>query len=55
VLGTILYGRQVEYSFSLPAALLWLSIVLAIVTVASMLPAQRALDVTVREALVYLG
>ncbi len=55
VLGTILYGRQVEYSFSLPAALLWLSIVLALVTVASLLPAQRALNVPVREALVYLG
>ncbi|MGH2619983.1 MAG: FtsX-like permease family protein [Anaerolineales bacterium] len=55
VLGTILYGRPVEYIFSLPATLLWLSIVLAIVTVGSLIPAQRALDVPVREALVYLG
>ncbi|HLF36720.1 MAG TPA: ABC transporter permease [Anaerolineales bacterium] len=55
VLGTILYGRPVEYIFSVPATLLWLSIVLAIVTVASLLPAQRALDVPVREALGYLG
>jgi putative ABC transport system permease protein len=54
-LGRILYGRPVEFIFSAPAVLLWLSVVLVIGMVGSLLPAQRALDIPVREALGYRG
>jgi ABC-type antimicrobial peptide transport system permease subunit len=45
----------VEFIFSAPAVLLWLSVVLVIGMVGSLLPAQRALDIPVREALGYRG
>ena len=45
--------RATSFSFSATSVIIWLLIVLVIATVASLLPARRAVQVSVREALAY--
>lgn len=51
--GMIFLGSPFSYVFSLPGALLWLGIVLALATIASFLPAWNASRLTVRDVLAY--
>jgi ABC-type lipoprotein release transport system permease subunit len=42
-----------DYIFSLPAVMMWLGLMTAISVIASLIPAQSAARLTIREALVY--
>jgi putative ABC transport system permease protein len=46
---------SLSYTFSGQGALLWLALVIMLAALASYLPAQRAVRLTVREVLVYEG
>jgi putative ABC transport system permease protein len=52
-LGNSLLARPLDYIFSIPAVLAWLGLMLAISTIASLIPAQSAAKLTIRDALVY--
>ncbi|HEY9525886.1 MAG TPA: FtsX-like permease family protein [Anaerolineales bacterium] len=52
-LGISLLARPLDYIFSLPAVMMWLALMTAISVIASLIPAQSAARLTIREALVY--
>jgi putative ABC transport system permease protein len=52
-LGLSLLGRPLDFIFSVPAVLMWLGLMIVISVVASMIPAQSAARLTIRDALVY--
>ena len=52
-LGNSLLARPLDYIFSVPAVLMWLGLMLIISTIASIVPAQSAARLTIRDALVY--
>jgi putative ABC transport system permease protein len=52
-LGNSLLARPLDYIFSVPAVLTWLGLMLVISVVASLIPAQSAAKLTIRDALVY--
>jgi putative ABC transport system permease protein len=52
-LGISLLARPLDYIFSVPAVLMWLGLMIAISIVASIIPAQNAARLTIRDALVY--
>ncbi len=52
-LGVSLLSRPLDYAFSWSGALLWLGLVIVIAIVASILPAQNAARLTIRDTLVY--
>ncbi len=52
-LGIAIFGYSMGFTFSLPAVGLWLPVVLFIAAISSMLPARRAVRISVREALAY--
>ncbi len=53
LVGGFTLGRAIPFAYSIPAALLWLPVVLAISALAGLAPAQRAARISVREALAY--
>ncbi len=53
ILGQAIFRRPLPYTYVLPGPLIWLAIILVISTVASLLPAERASRISVREALAY--
>ncbi|HNM38056.1 MAG TPA: hypothetical protein PKI33_13385, partial [Anaerolineales bacterium] len=52
-LGLSLLARPLDYIFSVPAMLIWLALTVVIAIIASILPAQSAARLTIRDALVY--
>ena len=52
-LGNSLLARPLDYIFSIPAMLMWLGLMLVISVIASIIPAQNAARLTIRDALVY--
>ncbi len=52
-LGNSLLARPLDYIFSIPAVLTWLGLMLFISVIASVIPAQNAAKLTIRDALVY--
>ena len=52
-LGNSLLARPLDYIFSIPAVLMWLGLMLFISVIASVIPAQNAAKLTIRDALVY--
>lgn len=52
-LGNSLLARPLDYIFSIPAVLSWLGLTVVISVIASILPAQSAAKLTIRDALVY--
>ena len=55
VLGMKLLSRPLDYIFSLPGALTWLLLAVAIAYLASLAPARRASRLTIRDTLAYIG
>jgi putative ABC transport system permease protein len=52
-LGNSLLARPLDYIFSVPAVLMWLGLMTIISVIASLIPAQSAARLTIRDALVY--
>jgi putative ABC transport system permease protein len=52
-LGLSLLARPLDYLFSVPAVLMWLGLMTLISIIASLIPAQNAARLTIRDALVY--
>jgi putative ABC transport system permease protein len=52
-LGISLLDRPLTYNFSLPAVGMWLGLIIVIAIVASLIPAQNASRLTIRDTLVY--
>jgi putative ABC transport system permease protein len=52
-LGLSLLARPLDYIFSVPAVLMWLGLMIVISIIASLIPAQNAARLTIRDALVY--
>jgi putative ABC transport system permease protein len=52
-LGYSLLARPLDYIFSIPAVLIWLGLSVLIAIIASVIPAQTAARLTIRDALVY--
>lgn len=52
-LGISLLARPLDYIFSVPALLMWLGLMVVISIIASIIPAQSAARLTIRDALVY--
>jgi len=52
-LGNSLLARPLDYIFSVPAVLIWLGLSVLIAIIASVIPAQTAARLTIRDALVY--
>jgi len=52
-LGAAVFGFPLTYTFRPEAALLWLPLLLFLAIVSSLLPAQRAARISIREALAY--
>lgn len=52
-LGNSLLARPLDYLFSVPAVLMWLALMTVISVIASLIPAQSAARLTIRDALVY--
>ena len=52
-LGNSLLARPLDYIFSIPAVLTWLGLSVLIAIIASVIPAQTAARLTIRDALVY--
>jgi putative ABC transport system permease protein len=52
-LGNSLLARSLDYIFSVPAILMWLGLMTGISVIASIIPAQNAARLTIRDALVY--
>ncbi|MFN8456882.1 MAG: FtsX-like permease family protein [Anaerolineae bacterium] len=53
-LGQIMFDANLDYQYDAGAVLLWLGIVLVISTLASLLPARSATQISVRESLAYV-
>jgi len=53
ILGQAIFRRDLPYTYVLPGPLIWLAIILVISAFASLLPAERASRISVREALAY--
>jgi putative ABC transport system permease protein len=53
MMGSFIFNRPATPAYSVTGALLWLPIVLLIALVSSLMPARRAVRVSVREALAY--
>jgi putative ABC transport system permease protein len=53
LLGNLMFGETLAFVFSPPGLLIWLAIVMAIALIASLLPAYRAMRMSVREILAY--
>jgi putative ABC transport system permease protein len=53
VLGKTMFQATLDYQYSFEAVLTWLVIILIISVLASILPAQRATQISVRESLAY--
>jgi putative ABC transport system permease protein len=53
LLGSIMFGNTLSFIFSPAGLMLWLIIVMGIAFVASILPAYRAMRMSVRETLAY--
>jgi putative ABC transport system permease protein len=53
MIGSFIFRRPATPAYSLAGALLWLPMVLLIALVSSLMPARRAVRVSVREALAY--
>ena len=52
-LGISLLAKPLDYIFSVPAILMWLGLMIVISVIASIIPAQSAARLTIRDALVY--
>lgn len=52
-LGNSLLARPLDYTFSIPAVLMWLGLMTVISVIASLIPAQSAARLMIRDALVY--
>ena len=52
-LGVSLLATPLDYIFSIPAVLIWLGLILIISIVASLIPAQTAAKLTIRDTLSY--
>jgi len=52
-LGMTLLARPLDYIFSVLALLVWLALVIVIAVLASTLPAQNAVGLTIRDAIAY--
>ena len=52
-LGNIMFGGPLAFIFSFQGLIIWLAIVIFISFIASMLPAYRAMRMSVRETLAY--
>jgi putative ABC transport system permease protein len=53
VLGVIVLGEPLDYAYSVPGVLIWLALAVVLGAVSSVLPARRAAQISVREALAY--
>jgi len=53
VLGAVIISRDIPYAPTLEGPVIWFIIVTIIATVASVMPAQRASQISIREALAY--
>lgn len=53
-LGQIMFDANLDYRYDLSAVLVWLVIILVISTLASLVPARSATQVSVRESLAYV-
>jgi putative ABC transport system permease protein len=52
-LGEVLFDTTLDYQYNFSAIWLWLAIILLIASLASVLPARRAVRISVRESLTY--
>ncbi len=52
-LGVSLLATPLDYIFSIPAIVIWLAIIVSISIIASLVPAQNATKLTIRDTLVY--
>jgi len=52
-LGQAMFGANLDYRYDFSAVLVWLAIILVISTLASILPARNATQISVRESLAY--
>lgn len=52
-IGNAFFDRPMDFTFSVPGAVIWLILVLVISSLASLLPSNRAAQVSVRESLAY--
>ena len=53
LIGQAFFERPMQLSYSIPGVFIWLAIALVISTLASLVPARRAVRISVREALAY--
>jgi len=53
-LGQVMFDANLDYQYDYPAVLIWLGIILVISTLASILPARNATQISVRESLAYV-
>ncbi|MEW5960246.1 MAG: FtsX-like permease family protein [Chloroflexota bacterium] len=53
-LGQVMFDARLDYRYSFGAVLVWLVIILVISTLASLLPARNATQISVRQSLAYL-
>ena len=54
-IGMSLLARPLDYIFSVPALLIWLALIVVIAVIASIIPAQHAARLTIRDTLAYSG
>jgi putative ABC transport system permease protein len=52
-LGQAMFGANLDYQYDFKAVLVWLVIIVVISTLASIVPARNAAQVSVRESLAY--
>jgi putative ABC transport system permease protein len=53
VLGQAMFDANLDYQYDYFAVLIWLGIILVISTLASILPARNATQISVRDSLAY--
>jgi putative ABC transport system permease protein len=53
VLGQVMFSANLDYRYNYTAVLIWLVVVIAISTLASILPARNATRISVRASLAY--
>ena len=53
-LGQVMFDANLDYQYNTWAVLVWLVIILVISTLASILPARNATQISVRESLAYV-
>jgi putative ABC transport system permease protein len=53
-LGQAMFGADLDYRYNFAAVGIWLALILLISTLASILPARNATQVSVRESLAYV-